>query len=321
VWWANTTRTWTEVPEFWDYDPAHGASYGYTLDWPREVVAAAGHVFLWFFSNKIRRVAPDGSISVLVVDGSALRFVANREPAQGHKLDARSPLGTITGLFADHDRLVIATQRELVRIENIETERALVEAGRYALPNQNRARAALAGMRDGDAFLVCDGPAQVIVQLDMLKQKGTALFAGRPGEAGHRDGPLASALFNDPSHITATKDAWYISDRGNHVVRRIDRATREVSTIGAVGTPGRSDGDARSARFERPRGICAAYNRIWIADLSGAVRCFDPRTHQVSTFFPEEPGHSWPASSICAIAGGLAACSMQPPTLLALPVS
>lgn len=318
MWWANSTRTWTEVPEFWDYDPAQGASYGYTLDWPREVVAAAGHVFLWFFSNKIRRVAPDGSISVLVLDGSALRFVANTDPGQGHKLDARSSFGPITGLFADHDRFVIATQSELIRLENIETDRALVEAGRYALPNQSRARAALGGMRDADSFLVCDGPAQVIVQLDMRRERNTALFAGRPGEAGHRDGPIATALFNDPSHITATKDAWYVTDRGSHVVRRIDRGSRIVTTIGAVGTPGRRDGDARYAQFERPRGICAAYDRIWIADLSGAVRCYDPGTDQVSTFFPA--GRSWPPSSICAIAGGLAACSMQPPTLLALPV-
>lgn len=315
MWWANATRTWQTIPEFWNFDPAAGAAYGYTLDWPREVVSAAGHVFLWFYSDKIRRVAPDGTVSVLVLDGPKLRFVPNSEPSQGHKLDAKSPFGPMAGLFADHDRLVVATRSELIRLENVETDRALVEAGRYTLPNSG-ARAYVGGIRDDDAYIVCDGAAHAILHVDMMKRM-TTLLAGRTGESGHRDGPAASALFSDPSHVCATRDAWFVTDRSNHVVRRIDRATRTVSTFGTPGAIGLVDGNAREVRFERPRGICAAHGRVWIADIAGAVRCLDPGTGQVSTFYPTPP-ERWPPSSICAIAGGLAACSMQPPTLVAI---
>ena len=314
MWWANTTRTWTTIPEFWDFDPA-GAAYGDTLDWPRDVVGAAGHVFLWFYSNKIRRIAPDGTVCCLVLDGGTLRFVPNTEPGQGHKLDARSPFGPLIGLFADHDRLVFVTSRELIRFENVETDRGLVDAGRYALPDPGSPRAYVGGTRDDDAFILCDGAAHAIWHINMIKRT-TTLFAGRAGKHGHLDGPAHTALFSDPSHVCATKEAWFVTDRSNHVVRRIDRATRSVSTYGNAGTAGLIDGDPERARFERPRGICAAHGRIWIADLAGAVRCIDPRTHQVST------AHAgWPPSSVCAIPGGVAACSMQPPTLIALAVS
>lgn len=303
MWWANTTRAWTTIPEFWDFDPV--TSGGDTIDWPRDVVSAAGHVFVWFYSNKIRRVAPDGTVCCLVLDGNALRFVPNAEPIDGHKLGAGSPFGPLIGVFADHDRLVLLTQRELIRLENVETERALVEAGRYALPTPNRPRAYLGGTRDDDAYIVCDGPAQVIFHIDMRKRV-TTILAGRPGDAGHRDGPAATALFSDPSHVCATKEAWFVTDRGNHVVRRIDRVTRAVTTI--------------ETRFERPRGICAAHGRIWIADLAGAVQCLDPATNAITRFHPSTPQESWPPSSICAVPGGIAACSMQPPLLVALSV-
>jgi len=57
------------------------------------------------------------------------------------------------------------------------------------------------------------------------------LYGGTPDLAGHQDGPLATALFNQPKGMTSdASGAIYLTEWGNHDIRKIDN-TGMVTTI------------------------------------------------------------------------------------------
>jgi thiol-disulfide isomerase/thioredoxin len=55
-------------------------------------------------------------------------------------------------------------------------------------------------------------------------------FAG-DGTAGHVDGALATARFDEPGGVSAGFGALYVADTNNHAIRRIDLAAGEVVTL------------------------------------------------------------------------------------------
>lgn len=60
----------------------------------------------------------------------------------------------------------------------------------------------------------------------------------------------------------------YISDTGNHRIRRVDVATGTITTVGGTGTAGLSGdgGLATQAMFDQPMGIAFHNNAIYVAD-------------------------------------------------------
>ncbi|GBG29733.1 Wnt inhibitory factor 1 [Hondaea fermentalgiana] len=108
--------------------------------------------------------------------------------------------------------------------------------------------------------------AWILAESDLAKRpQGEAwLLAGASdAEAGHVDGPAADARFNEPTGIAIDKDRnVYVADSGNHVIRRIDGTTREVTTLAGIpGTPGSTDGAALSeATFDAPTSVALYYD-------------------------------------------------------------
>src|SRR5262249_5471456 len=81
-------------------------------------------------------------------------------------------------------------------------------------------------------------------------------FAGMKGTAGSADGIGTAASFNDPVGIWGDGNNLYVTDSGNHTIRKIVIATGAVSTI--AGTPtisGSTDGIGAAALFNFPVGI------------------------------------------------------------------
>ena len=105
------------------------------------------------------------------------------------------------------------------------------------------------------------------------------------GTEGWRDGACASAEFASPRGLTTDGTALFVSDSENHVIRRVDLGSAEVSTIaGAVGATGWVDGDCRTARFLQPRGLATDGISLFVADLgNAAVRRIDIATGNVET--------------------------------------
>lgn len=81
-------------------------------------------------------------------------------------------------------------------------------------------------------------------------------IAGSPGLAGSADGPGDAARFNGPEGLTV--DPWgnvYVTDTGNHTIRRITPTGEVVTLAGASGVPGSADGSGPASRFSAPEGI------------------------------------------------------------------
>ena len=59
------------------------------------------------------------------------------------------------------------------------------------------------------------------------------------GARGHQDGVGAAAQFNSPSGVTITPDGatLLVADQHNHSIRKVDLATRAVTTLAGSGAP------------------------------------------------------------------------------------
>ncbi|MDO8541287.1 MAG: immunoglobulin domain-containing protein [Opitutaceae bacterium] len=93
-------------------------------------------------------------------------------------------------------------------------------------------------------------------------------FAGVAGTFGGTDGSGTVARFSNPSGIVADGSGnLYVTDTGNHTVRRITPAGVVSTFAGSAGLAGSSDGSRNLARFRSPAGIAidnAGY--LYVAD-------------------------------------------------------
>lgn len=93
-------------------------------------------------------------------------------------------------------------------------------------------------------------------------------FVGKPGVAGHVDGPVMDALFDDPWGLARAADGTlYVADTRNKVIRKI-APNGMVSTIaGKVGVGGFADGTGLQAEFVSPKGIALDHNgNLYVTD-------------------------------------------------------
>lgn len=107
-------------------------------------------------------------------------------------------------------------------------------------------------------------------------------FAG--GETGYQDGIGEAARFNSPTgtdaypggriDISADGLFLYVADTRNNRIRRIEIATREVTTLGGTGEAGYSgdDGPVVAAQFNAPTDVeCTESGDIYVADSNNHV--------------------------------------------------
>jgi len=92
----------------------------------------------------------------------------------------------------------------------------------------------------GELFIAESGMA--IVRVLSMAQANVQTLAGRAGETGPADGPLAAARFDSPGGLAWSRSqrALFVTDAGGHSVRRIDRRLGRVSTW--LGDPSQQGG-------------------------------------------------------------------------------
>ncbi len=81
-----------------------------------------------------------------------------------------------------------------------------------------------------DSFLYVADTYNNKIKILFPQTRAVATFAGT-GKAGLRDGPADQAEFNEPAGLAAAHAQLYVADTNNHAIRRIDLASREVSTF------------------------------------------------------------------------------------------
>jgi sugar lactone lactonase YvrE len=128
-------------------------------------------------------------------------------------------------------------------------------------------------------FLLCD--------LALLAQDSVTTLSGQPLVSGASNGPVATALFNDPAAIvTDARGNLFIADSRNHCIRKISTNGIVTTFAGLAGTAGTGDGSA-AARFDTPCGIALAPN--------GDLYVSDTGNHTIRRITP--------AGSVTTIAG------------------
>jgi sugar lactone lactonase YvrE len=104
-------------------------------------------------------------------------------------------------------------------------------------------------------------------------------IAGTGGLPGVLDGPGQDARFNLPSGLAVdAAGGIYVSDTGNHTIRRISPSGNVSTIAGLAGVPGLIDGEAAAARFHTPTGLALAPDgSIVVADTGNhSIRRIDP---------------------------------------------
>jgi sugar lactone lactonase YvrE len=93
-------------------------------------------------------------------------------------------------------------------------------------------------------------------------------FAGQMGVAGSGNGTGTQARFNTPSGIAIdTAGFLFVTDTGNHTVRKITPAGVVSTIAGGAGQSGFTDALGPAARFNSPLGIAVAANgSLYVAD-------------------------------------------------------
>lgn len=145
-------------------------------------------------------------------------------------------------------------------------------SGTLAFPGKVLADAA------GNRLIIADsGHNRIIV----TRLDGAEPWIIGSGQAGLVDGDIGTAEFNHPQRIALADDSLYLADTRNHVIRRIDLASRRVETIAGTGEPGMSyasAGPARNIDLRSPWDVVlqggvlyiamAGMHQLWALDLA-----------------------------------------------------
>jgi sugar lactone lactonase YvrE len=98
-------------------------------------------------------------------------------------------------------------------------------------------------------------------------------IAGVAGVAGSADGSGAAASFNNPGAMAIDSAGnLYITDSGNHTVRKLTPAGIVSTLAGTPGIFGFQDGAGSAARFNSPFGVAVdGSGTLYVADTSNAI--------------------------------------------------
>jgi sugar lactone lactonase YvrE len=93
-------------------------------------------------------------------------------------------------------------------------------------------------------------------------------LAGAAGMPGSADGTGAAARFNEPQGLAMDGAGnLYVTDSGNHTVRKVTPAGGVTTLAGAAGMSGSADGTGAVARFNFPQGVASdSAGNLYIAD-------------------------------------------------------
>jgi len=131
---------------------------------------------------------------------------------------------------------------------------------------------ALALDRTTGNLYITDAVAQTVLRL--APDLKLSVVAGKTGETGSANGPALSARFFEPSGLMLAGDGSIIlADTSNSSIRQIIADGAVTTYAGQSGSPGSTDGNTGTARFNAPVGVTG--------DLSGNVIVTDQGDHTV----------------------------------------
>lgn len=134
----------------------------------------------------------------------------------------------------------------------------------------------------GTKLYVADTSNNCIRSIDIAT--GTVTTVAGSTTSGSANGVGTAASFNAPTGITTDGSRLYVTDRSNNLIRAIDSATGQVSTLAGSSSSGSTDGVGTAAKFSRPSGITTDGLFLYVADFSNnMIRKISIATGEVTT--------------------------------------
>lgn len=118
-----------------------------------------------------------------------------------------------------------------------------------------------------DALFVADTGHHRIIQARLDGSDAREIGDGAPGT---EDGDAGTARFRSPQGMALDGEhGWlYIADTGNHLIRRLDRATGDVHTVAGTGAQGfvrQGRRPARETPLNSPWDLCLLRGKLYVA--------------------------------------------------------
>lgn len=120
----------------------------------------------------------------------------------------------------------------------------------------------------GTRLYVADSEVSAVREIDLHSGSVRTIVGEDLFVFGDQDGEGELVRLQHPLGITAGNSALYLADSYNNKVKRLDPATRRVTTWLGSGATGDADGAGKEASFREPGGLCATASGIFIADTN-----------------------------------------------------
>ena len=168
---------------------------------------------------------------------------------------------------------------------HVRTVAGMPASGALEQPAQFTTPTALEMTQDGENLVLSDLDNHMIRMVGRYSGRVTTL-AGATTQ-GSIDGEGTNANFGSPWGIAVAPDETVIVvDHGNHMIRKLNTVTGQVSALAGSPTHGSADGVGSNARFKMPMGVTispdGAY--VYVADCgNNKVRRVDVSSGEVTT--------------------------------------
>ena len=246
---------------------------------PNVAVDASGNLYVTDGNATVRKITPSGIATTLAGAPN------QRGTVDGLGVAAR--FTALTGIAVDTSGQVYVTDGEASTVRKISANGAVTTlAGTPGMRGTTNGVGAAASFTapngltvdgDGNVYVV-DGSYKVSDLFNTLLYSNTVrkitpsgvvtTLAGTAGTPGDADGVGTAASFGNPSSISADREgSLYVTDEGNHTIRKITRTGAVTTIAGITATVGISDGVGASARFNHPAGIAIdSTGNLYVAD-------------------------------------------------------
>lgn len=289
-----------------------GAATSAVIAFPQSVALQAdGTLYIAdTLNNRIRKVAPGGTISTVAGDGTS-GYSGDGGPATGAQLS--SPTGV--GVDASGNVYIAdSLNRRIRKIDASGTISTVAGNGNVAYSGDGGPATAASidyavGLAlDGQGNLyIADYQSSVVRKVDAAGIISTVAGNGTSGYAGDGAAATAAQLNNPYAVAVDAAGNLYIADGGNNRVRKVD-ANGTIHTIAGSATFGYSGdgGAATSAQLSAPRGVAVdAAGNVYIGDFANNVVRKVDAAGTISTFAGNgSPSFSGDGGS--AVAAGMA---------------
>lgn len=233
----------------------------------------------------VKPVTPAPVLTVSTLAGSA---TIGHQDGTGIAAGFNNPSSLVIG--SDGVLYVGDWANNLVRKINLSTAAVTTFAGTVAQGHVDGPVAS--AVFNGTANIVFDRSGDLFIadeENNMIREittTGVVTTIAGSGAMGSADGVGAAASFNHPEGMVIDASGnLYVADN-NNTIRKINLATKQVTTYAGTGVRGFNNGPVASATFSSPYGLAMDANGdIYVGDIvNNCIRKITVSTGMVSTF-------------------------------------